>query len=60
HVTGKDGDRDIAAADFFTGYFTNALSSDEILTGVTLPALNGRTWVIRRSRSAKQLPGRWQ
>jgi len=42
HVTGNNGDRDIAAADFFTGYFTNALSSDEILTGVTLPALNGR------------------
>ena len=42
HVTNKDGDRDIAAADFFTGYFTNALSSGEILTGVTLPALNGR------------------
>jgi carbon-monoxide dehydrogenase medium subunit len=42
HVTGKDGKRDIAAADFFTGYFTNALSSGEILTRVTLPALNGR------------------
>lgn len=42
HATGKDGDRDIAAADFFTGYFTNALSPNEILTGVTLPALNGR------------------
>ncbi len=43
HVTGADGDRDIAAADFFTGYFTNALSESEILTSVTLPALDGRT-----------------
>ena len=43
HVTGKDGNRDIAAIDFFTGYFTNALSPTEILTSVTLPALNGRS-----------------
>lgn len=42
HATGPDGDRDIAAADFFTGYFTNALSPGEILTSVTLPALDGR------------------
>ena len=42
HVTGPNGDRDINAGDFFTGYFTNALSPDELLTGVTLPALDGR------------------
>jgi carbon-monoxide dehydrogenase medium subunit len=42
HATGKNGDRDIAAADFFTGYFTNALSPGEILTSVTLPSLDGR------------------
>jgi carbon-monoxide dehydrogenase medium subunit len=42
HVTGSKGDRDIAASDFFTGYFTNALGTDELLTSVTLPALNGR------------------
>lgn len=42
HVTGPDGDRDISAADFFTGYFTNALSQGEVLTSITLPALNGR------------------
>lgn len=42
HVSSKDGDRQIAAADFFTGYFTNALAAGEILTGVTLPALSGR------------------
>ncbi len=43
HVTSKNGDRDIAAGDFFTGYFANALSPDELLTGVTLPALDGRS-----------------
>jgi carbon-monoxide dehydrogenase medium subunit len=42
HVTSKNGKRDIAAADFFTGYFTNALGPGELLTSVTLPALNGR------------------
>jgi carbon-monoxide dehydrogenase medium subunit len=42
HVSSKKGDRDIPAADFFTGYFTNALSAGELLTSVTLPALNGR------------------
>lgn len=42
HARGPDGDRDIAADDFFTGYFTNSLRPDEILTGVSLPALDGR------------------
>ncbi len=43
HVTNKKGDRDIAAGDFFTGYFTNVLADGELLTTVTLPALNGRS-----------------
>jgi len=43
HAIGPDGERDIPASEFFTGYFTNALSSGEILTGVTLPTLAGRT-----------------
>jgi len=43
HVTNKKGDRDIAAGDFFTGYFTNVLADGELLTSVTLPALNGRS-----------------
>lgn len=42
HVASKSGSRDIAAADFFTGYFTNALAPGELLTSVTLPALDGR------------------
>lgn len=32
------GDREIAAADFFDGYLTNALSEHELLTQVRLPA----------------------
>ena len=42
HATGPDGDREIDAAGFFTGYFSNALEQAEVLTSVTLPALNGR------------------
>lgn len=42
HVTGPDGDREIAAGDFFTGYFSNALEQAEVLTSVTLPPLDGR------------------
>jgi carbon-monoxide dehydrogenase medium subunit len=33
------GERTIAAADFFTGWLTNALEPDELLTEVRLPAL---------------------
>ena len=42
HVAGPDGDRQIAVGDFFTGYFSNALAQPEVLTSVTLPALDGR------------------
>ena len=42
HATGPDGDREIGAEEFFTGYFSNALEQAEVLTSVTLPALDGR------------------
>ena len=42
HATGPDGDREIGAEDFFTGYFSNALDQSEVLTSVTVPALDGR------------------
>ncbi len=43
HATGPDGDRELSADEFFTGYFSNALDSSEVLTSVTLPALDGRS-----------------
>jgi carbon-monoxide dehydrogenase medium subunit len=43
HATGPDGDRTVAADDFFTGYFSNALEQPEMLTSVTLPALDDRS-----------------
>ncbi|TWP32673.1 FAD binding domain-containing protein, partial [Leekyejoonella antrihumi] len=39
HVTGPHGDRTIAADDFFDGPFTSTMSSDEILTHVTVPTM---------------------
>jgi carbon-monoxide dehydrogenase medium subunit len=38
---GPDGDRDIAAADFFADYLTTALQPAEILTGIRVPKLSG-------------------
>lgn len=37
------GDRQIAAADFFTGLWENALASDELLRAVRFPVWSGRT-----------------
>ena len=38
---GPKGDREIAAADFFTGYFESVLEPDEILVEVQVPADTG-------------------
>jgi carbon-monoxide dehydrogenase medium subunit len=39
-VTGPAGPRTVACADWMQGAFTTALASDEILTGVRIPALS--------------------
>lgn len=40
---GPNGERTIAAKDFFTGTFSTALQPDEILTEIQIPAASGRT-----------------
>jgi aerobic carbon-monoxide dehydrogenase medium subunit len=40
-VQGPNGTRTIAAADLFEDYLTTSISDDEILTGVTLPSMDG-------------------
>jgi aerobic carbon-monoxide dehydrogenase medium subunit len=40
-TTGPDGTREISPADFFTDYLTTALGSDEILTAIRVPKLDG-------------------
>lgn len=37
HIAGKDGNRDVAAADFFEGLYETAIGPGEILTGVSIP-----------------------
>jgi carbon-monoxide dehydrogenase medium subunit len=40
-ATGPGGEREIAAADFFVDYLTNALTPGEILTAIRVPKLGG-------------------
>ena len=41
---GPSGSRTIAAGDLFQDYLTTALAPDEVITGVTIPALDGWSW----------------
>jgi carbon-monoxide dehydrogenase medium subunit len=41
HVTGPEGDRTVAADDFFVGAYRTALGQDELLRSLSLPALAG-------------------
>ena len=43
-VVGPNGQRSVAAADFFTGALTTVLASDEILTEITLPHRASAGW----------------
>ncbi len=41
---GPNGSREIAAGDFFTGYFESALADDEMLTEIRVPKAPGVGW----------------
>ena len=41
---GPDGDREIHASDFFTGYFESSLSDDEMVTEIRVPKAPGDSW----------------
>ena len=43
HVLGREGERTIAASDFFDGVWSTTLSENELLTGVSFPAWSGRS-----------------
>jgi len=49
HVTGPDGDRDVAAGDFVTGPYRTALRRGELLRAISLPALDDGDGVGYRS-----------
>jgi carbon-monoxide dehydrogenase medium subunit len=47
-IRGEAGERDVAAADFFQDYLTTAVGDGEILTGLTLPAMDGYGHAYRK------------
>jgi carbon-monoxide dehydrogenase medium subunit len=47
-IRGEGGEREVAAADFFQDYLTTAVADGEILTGLTLPAMDGYGHAYRK------------
>jgi len=45
---GPNGTREIAAADFFQGFFTTSLAADEMLTEIRVPKMNGAGWSFQK------------
>lgn len=45
---GPNGTREIAAADFFQGFFTTSLEPDEMLTEIRVPKMNGAGWSFQK------------
>lgn len=45
---GPNGTREIAASDFYQGYFTSALAPDEMLTEIRVPKMNGAGWSFQK------------
>ncbi|MGW0178896.1 FAD binding domain-containing protein [Nocardia sp. NPDC003345] len=43
HTLSPRGERNIAAADYFTGMWSTAMEPDELLTGITFPVWPGRS-----------------
>ncbi len=43
-MQGPNGTREVAATDFFTGFFESALEPDELLTEVRVPKIGGAGW----------------
>ena len=47
-VKGPNGDRTIAAGDFFKDYLETDLSPDEVVTEIRVPKLNGAGWSYKK------------
>jgi carbon-monoxide dehydrogenase medium subunit len=45
---GPNGTREIAAGDFYKGFFDTALDADEILTEIRVPKMNGAGWGFQK------------
>jgi carbon-monoxide dehydrogenase medium subunit len=47
-IKGPNGDRTVAAGDFFKDYLETDLSPDEVLTEIRVPKLNGAGWSYKK------------
>ncbi|CAB4595052.1 unannotated protein [freshwater metagenome] len=47
-ATGPNGTREIAAADFYTGFLESALAPDELLTEIRIPKLDTQGWSFQK------------
>ncbi len=47
-IKGPNGERTVAAGDFFQDYLQTALEPDEVLTEVRVPKLNGAGWSYKK------------
>jgi carbon-monoxide dehydrogenase medium subunit len=45
---GPNGTREIAASDFYHGFFSSALEPDELLTEIRVPKMNGAGWSFQK------------
>jgi aerobic carbon-monoxide dehydrogenase medium subunit len=57
-ITGPKGNRELALEDLYAGYYETVLEKDELITSVTVPALNGRKAAYMKvtSRTADDWP----
>jgi aerobic carbon-monoxide dehydrogenase medium subunit len=57
-ITGPKGGRELAVEDLYAGYYETVLEKDELITAVTVPALNGRKTAYMKvtSRTADDWP----
>ena len=51
---GPQGEREIAAREFFVGFFETALAPDEMLTEIRVPKLNGAGWSFQKFNRREQ------
>jgi carbon-monoxide dehydrogenase medium subunit len=47
-VKGPNGQRNIAAADFYTGFLENSMSPDEMLIEIQVPKMSGAAWSFQK------------
>jgi carbon-monoxide dehydrogenase medium subunit len=66
-VVGREGSREIAVQDLYTGYYETVLGKDELIADLTVPPLNGAhaAYIKCTSRSADDWPAlglavRWE